>query len=132
METPVTGKEDLKLNADTVRKILVDFVRDETSNAGFSKAIIGLSGGVDSSLVTSLSVEALGKNNVIAVMMPYTTSSPDSAADAKLVIDQLGIRSESVDISPMVDGYLLHNGEMNNVRRGNVMARARMIVLYDL
>ena len=123
---------NLGLNSALVRKMLVEFVRDEVRNAGFERAVIGLSGGVDSALAAHFSAEALGKENVLAVMMPYRTSSPESLADAKLVTDTLGIRHETVDITPMVDGYLSRNGEIDNVRKGNVMARARMIVLYDL
>lgn len=131
METSGSGTANLKLNTAIVKKLLVDFIRDEVTNAGFSKAVLGLSGGVDSALVAFLTAEALGKENLLAVLMPYTTSSPESAGDAKLVVDQLGVRSEMVEISPMVDGYIGADGTMDNVRRGNIMARARMIVLYD-
>lgn len=132
METSGAGSANIKLNTSIVRKLLVDFIRDEVTNAGFSKAVIGLSGGVDSALVAFLTAEALGKENVLVVLMPYKTSSPESAADAKLVVDQLGVRSETVEISSVVDGYAGANGTIDNVRKGNIMARARMIVLYDL
>ncbi|HTK82742.1 MAG TPA: NAD+ synthase [Bacteroidota bacterium] len=130
METTLASQ--LKLNTDIVRNLLVEFIRDETTNAGFSKAVLGLSGGVDSALAAFLAAEALGKENVLAVMMPYSSSSKDSLEDAKLVSGQLGIRTETVEISSMVDAYLSRNGDINNVRRGNIMARSRMIVLYDL
>ena len=133
METAGKGIANLKLNTDVVRKLLVGFVRDEVTNAGFSKAVIGLSGGVDSALVAYLATEALGKESVLAVLLPYKSSNPDSVSDAKSVVDVLGIRSEKVDISPMVDAYAQSNeGEMDNIRKGNVMARQRMIVLYDV
>jgi NAD+ synthase len=132
METSNSGNANLKLNTAVVKKLLVDFLRDEITNAGFSKAVLGLSGGVDSALAAFLTAEALGKENLLAVLMPYKTSSPESAGDAKLVVDQLGIRSEMVDISSMVDGYKGQTGKADNVRKGNIMARARMIVLYDL
>jgi NAD+ synthase len=132
METAGRHAGDLSLNTDIVKKLLVDFVRDETHNAGFTKGIIGLSGGVDSAVVASLATEALGKENLLAVMMPYKTSSPQSAADAELVVRQLGIRSELVDITPMVEAYLRRANSPDQVRAGNVMARQRMIVLYDL
>ncbi|HEV8539104.1 MAG TPA: NAD+ synthase [Bacteroidota bacterium] len=132
MEISTDGTANLKLNTAIVRKLLVDFIRDETGNAGFSKGVVGVSGGVDSALVAYLAVEALGKENVLAVMMPYRTSSPDSIADAELVISLLGMRREKVDISPMVDGFLDRNGETSNLRKGNIMARVRMIALYDL
>ena len=132
METYGTGAQDLSLDSAVVRKLLVDFVRDEVSNAGFSKGLIGLSGGVDSALVACLAAEALGKENVLALIMPYTTSNPDSIADAKKVSEQLGIRHETVDITPMVDPYVAGNANLDNLRKGNIMARQRMIVLYDV
>jgi NAD+ synthase (glutamine-hydrolysing) len=78
-----------------------------------------------------LSKEALGADNVVAVRMPYRTSNPDSLAHAQLVIDQLKIQSRTIDISPAVDGYLANEKDADPARRGNVMARERMIVLFD-
>ncbi len=115
-----------------MRELLVRFIKDQTTNAGFSKAIVGVSGGVDSAVSAALAAEALGKENVLGVMMPYRTSNPKSADDAKLVIQTFGIRSELVDISTMVDGYCDERKVTDSLRRGNVMARMRMIVLYDL
>ncbi len=126
------NRADIKLNAEHVRELLVRFIRDETTNAGFSKAIVGVSGGVDSAVSATLAAEALGKENVLGVMMPYRTSNPKSVEDAKLVIQKAGIRSELVDISRMVDGYCEERSVTDALRRGNVMARMRMIVLYDL
>ncbi len=132
METTGKATSNLKLNTDLVRKLLVDFIRDEVSTAGFKKGVVGVSGGVDSAVVVALAAEALGKKNVLAVIMPYKTSDPSSASDAKLLVEQLGIRSETVDITPMVDPFIANNRRMDNVRKGNVMARERMIVLYDI
>lgn len=132
METSGIGQADLKLDLRVVRQLLVQFIQDEVGNAGFSKGVVGLSGGVDSALVLLLTAEALGKENTLAVLLPYRSSSPDSAEDAMSVVRQAGVRSETVDITPMVDPFLLRNGTMDNVRKGNVMARQRMIVLYDL
>lgn len=129
----ILGKaKDLKLNMKIVRKILVDFIRKETTRFGLKKGVIGVSGGVDSAVSAYLSAEALGPENVLGVIMPYKTSSPDSIEDAKLVISNLGIKSEFVDITPMCDPYFEKFPDMDRVRQGNVMARMRMIVLYDL
>ena len=122
----------LSLNAAMVRDLLTKFLRDETKNAGFHRGVIGLSGGVDSAVSTFLTAEALGKENTIAVLMPYRSSSAKSVEDARTVIDKLQIRSETVDISAMVDAYCEAWKVGDKVRRGNVMARMRMIALYDI
>jgi NAD+ synthase len=127
-----TNRADIKLNTNIVRELLVRFIKDQTTNAGFTKAVIGISGGVDSAVSATLAAEALGKENVLGVMIPYRTSNPKSVEDANLVIQAIGIRSELVDISKMVDGYCEENRITDSLRRGNVMARMRMIVLYDL
>ena len=111
---------------------LVSFLREEFERRGFEKAVIGLSGGVDSAVTAFLSAQALGAENVIGVRMPYRTSNPESVTHAQLVIDKLGIQSRTIDISPAVDGYLANEPDADPARRGNVMARERMIVLFDL
>jgi NAD+ synthase len=127
-----TNRADIKLNTNIVRELLVRFIKDQTTNAGFSKVVIGISGGVDSAVSATLAAEALGNENVLGVMIPYRTSNPKSVEDAMLVIRATGIRSELVDISKMVDGYCEEHKITDSLRRGNVMARMRMIVLYDL
>lgn len=122
----------LAIDAALVEGWLVAFLRDEFARRGFTKAVVGLSGGVDSAVVAALAARALGAQNVIGVRMPYRTSSPDSLAHAQLVIDQLGLASRTVDISAAVDGYLANEPDADAARRGNVMARMRMIVLFDL
>ncbi len=133
METsePESGN-GLELNAKLVRSLLVQFLKDESNNAGFQRGVIGLSGGVDSAVSAYLTAEALGRENTIAVLMPYKSSSPKSLEDAKAVVDRIGIRAETVDISQMVDAYCEARNVTDKVRRGNVMARMRMIVLYDI
>src|SRR6184192_3634986 len=128
--------DPLAIDCELARRWLVSFLKDEVvRRRGFTKGIVGLSGGVDSSLTAFLAVEALGKDNVISVRMPYRTSSPESLEHAQLVIDTLGIRPLTIDITAAVDGYLAQveqNGDVDPTRRGNVMARERMIVLFDL
>ena len=125
--------DPLAIDSELARKWLVSFLRDEVvKRRGFKKGIVGLSGGVDSALTAFLAAEALGKDNVVAVRMPYRDSSPDSLAHAQLVIDQLGIPSVTVDITEAVDGYLKQVGDVDPGRRGNVISRERMIVLFDL
>lgn len=122
----------LNLNPEMVRELLVRFVKDETTNAGFEKAVIGISGGVDSSVAAFLAASALGKKNTVGIILPYKTSSKESVKDAEEVARLLGIRSETVDISFMVDAYATQHYITDKVRLGNIMARMRMIVLYDI
>ncbi len=125
--------DPLAIDAELTRKWLVSFLKDEVvRRRGFMKGLVGLSGGVDSSLTAFLAAEALGRENVIGVRMPYRTSSPESLAHAQLVIDKLGIPALTIDISDAVDGYLKQAGDIDPHRLGNVMARERMIVLFDL
>lgn len=121
----------LKLDASAIVRLLTGFIEKETARAGFSHAVIGLSGGVDSALTACLTARALGPEHVLCVMMPYSTSSHESLAHAQLVVDQLGVRSETVAITPMVDAVVESDPGMDNIRKGNIMARERMIVLYD-
>ncbi len=124
----------LVIDTGLTRQWLVEFLRDEvTRQRKFARVIVGISGGIDSALVTYLAVEAFGRDNVIGVRMPYRTSSADSLAHAQRVIDALGVASRTVDISAAVDGYAAATGlEPTPHRLGNVMARIRMITLFDL
>jgi NAD+ synthetase len=124
----------LAIEAPLARRWLVEFLRDElVRRRGFSKAILGLSGGVDSALVAFLAAEALGPANVIGVRMPYRTSSPESLEHAELVAQQLGIEMRTVKISGAVDGLAAAVGDTPSAGRlGNIMARTRMITLFDL
>ncbi|HEY9084451.1 MAG TPA: NAD+ synthase [Candidatus Tyrphobacter sp.] len=111
---------------------LVAFLRDELIvRRRTERAVIGLSGGVDSAVTAYLCARAIGAQNVYAVCMPYATSSPQSLADAQLVIDDLGIHSRTIEITDAVDGYLQNERDADARRRGNVMARMRMLVLFD-
>lgn len=124
-------KVDLTINTGLAQEILTGFLHTEITRAGFSRGVIGLSGGVDSSLACYLTAEALGPENVLAVRMPYKTSSPDSMEHAQMVIDALGVQSLDVPITEMVDPLFERFPDMDKVRQGNVMARERMIILYD-
>ncbi len=126
--------DPLEIDPDLTRRWLVEFLRDEVRRRrGFEKVVLGLSGGVDSSLVAFLAAEALGAENVIGVRMPYRTSSPESLEHAQLVIAALGIQARTVDISAAVDGLAgAIGGAHDPGRLGNIMARARMITLFDL
>ncbi len=122
---------DLTINTDLARTILCGFLRTEIHRVGLQHAVVGLSGGLDSALSCFLAAEALGAENVLAVRMPYRSSSPDSLEHAQMVIDTLGVQSLTIPITEMVDPLIERDPQMNSVRRGNIMARARMIVLYD-
>jgi NAD+ synthase len=121
----------LEINTDLARKILSSFLREEITRTGLKRAVVGVSGGVDSALSCFLAAEGLGPENVLAVRMPYQQSSPDSLHHAQLVIEATGVQSLTVDITPMVEPLFAQFPKMNSRRKGNVMARERMIVLYD-
>lgn len=122
----------LEINAPLLEQWLVQFIRDEMARRGFTTAVVGLSGGVDSAVTTYLAARAIGAANVLAVRMPYKSSSSDSLAHAQLVIDDLGVQHRTMEITAAVDGYLQHEPDADPARRGNVMARTRMITLFDL
>ena len=121
----------LDLNLKEVHSELVEFLRENFKKAGFSKAVLGLSGGIDSALVAYLLRDALGKENVLAIMMPYKSSNPDSLNHAKLVVENLGINSKTIEITDMIDAYFKNEKEATSLRMGNKMARERMSILFD-
>jgi NAD+ synthase len=122
---------DLSINTDVVCKILTEFVHSEITRTGFSRAVVGLSGGIDSAVSCFLAARALGPQNVLAVRMPYKTSSPDSLEHAQMVIEATGVNALTVEITAMVEPLFAIFPDMDAMRRGNIMARERMIVLYD-
>ena len=122
---------DLTINTEVARQILTGFIKSEVSRVGFSRIVINLSGGLDSALSCALAAEALGPENVMALRLPYRTSSRDSLDHAQLMIDQFNVQNKTFDISGMVDPLIESDPEMSNTRKGNIMARSRMIALYD-
>jgi NAD+ synthase len=124
-------KVDLSINTESVRQILTGFIRNEISKAGFTRAVVNLSGGLDSSVSCYLTVQAMGAENVLALRLPYKSSSPNSLEHAQLVIEALGVQSLTIPITDMADALIQRFPDMNRVRQGNIMARLRMIVLYD-
>ena len=122
---------NLSINTDLAREILTGFIRSEITRVGMSRAVIGLSGGIDSALSCALAVEALGAENVLTVRMPYKASSQDSLDHAQLLIDQLGNQSKTIEITDMVEPLFKLDPNISRMRMGNIMARERMIILYD-
>jgi NAD+ synthase len=133
MTTPAAFElpADLAIDTDVARRVIGEFIRGQLRQAGFERAVLGLSGGIDSALVAYLVVEAIGAERLLCVLMPYRTSSPASRADAEEVVRRLGCASELVDITPMVDGFYGPDTDASALRRGNFMARMRMATLYD-
>ncbi len=121
----------LQINPQLVRGVLLRFIQNEVRKVGFERVVLGLSGGVDSSLVATLATQALGPQNVKAFILPYRTSDPKSRADALQVAAQLGVAHQEIDISPQIDAYFERFPEADQKRRGNKMARERMTILYD-
>lgn len=122
---------DLTINPDAIRKILTSFISSEVTRAGYARAVVNLSGGLDSSLACYLAAEALGAENVLALCLPYKSSTPDSLEHAGLVIKNLAVQSLTIPITAMADALIQQFPDMDHVRQGNVMARLRMTVLYD-
>jgi NAD+ synthase len=122
---------DLTINTDVARQILTGFIRSEVTRVGYTRAVMALSGGLDSALSFVLAVEALGAENVLAVRMPYRSSSADSMEHAQMLIDQFKVPSETIEITGMVEPLIERDQQISKQRKGNIMARSRMIVLYD-
>lgn len=125
-------RKSLTLDLPVTTDFLVAFLQDEvTRRKSFSRVVVPLSGGLDSAVTIYLAVRAFGPENVHALRLPYRTSHSDSLAHAQLVIDALRVPSETVDITGMVDGYTETVPGMTPHRKGNVMARARMVIAFD-
>jgi len=123
--------QGLAIHAPLVEAVLLRFLRAEIQRAGFERAVIGLSGGIDSTVVTYLAARALGPENVLAVMMPYKTSSDATRNDALVIVEQLGIRSIELPITEQIDAYFARQPGASRLRLANKCARERMTILYD-
>jgi NAD+ synthase len=120
-----------KISAAFVEKLLVRFIRDEIGRGGFTKAVLGLSGGLDSAVCAALAARALGPKNVLGLIMPCGTGFTEDVRDAESLARRLGVRHETIDIAPQIDAYFSAHPTRDRVRRGNKMARERMAILYD-
>jgi len=129
---PRNVTDRLAINAGLTKRLLIEFIRAETRKFGFNRVVLGLSGGIDSALSATLAAEALGPENVVVIMLPYKTSSPESEGHARLLIEHLGLPNfDKIDITGMADPLIEHYGEMSQLRKGNILARARMIAVFD-
>lgn len=128
---PRSVTDRLAIHPELTRKLLIEFIRNETRKFGFERVVLGISGGLDSALAATLAAEALGPDNVVGLILPYKTSSPESEGHARLLIEQLGIAYDKIDITAMADPLLNFYPDMSNLRRGNIMARMRMICVFD-
>lgn len=122
---------NLSIDPQLVRKILTEFIRSEITRVGYSRAVVNLSGGLDSAVSCVLAAQALGPENVLALRLPYKSSSQDSLDHAQLLIEQTGVRSLTIPITGMADALINADPQMSSMRKGNIMARMRMIVAYD-
>src|SRR5438094_10211746 len=134
MTTPAPAFElptELAIDTDIARRVIGEFIRGQLRQAGFERAVLGLSGGIDSALVACLVAEAIGAERLLCVLMPYRTSADASRTDAAEVVRRLGAAHELVEISPMVDAFFAADPEASDLRRGNFMARQRRAGRYD-
>jgi NAD+ synthase len=126
---------ELAIDTDVARRVIGEFIRAQLRQAGFTKALLGLSGGIDSALVAFLVADAIGGENLLCISMPYATSSRESLTDAEAVVASLKCSYRVIAISPMVDGFFgtaaPDGSDASALRRGNFMARMRMATLYD-
>jgi NAD+ synthase len=122
---------EVAIDTAVAQRVIEGFIRGQLRQAGFERAVLALSGGIDSALVAYLVASAIGPEQLLCVLLPYRTSSPASRADAEEVVRELGCASELIDITPMVDGYFGPDSDASALRRGNFAARMRMSVIYD-
>ena len=120
-----------------VYQALVLATRDYVTKNGFKGAILGLSGGIDSGLTVAIAVDALGKESVQAVMMPFRYTSEMSIHDAKEQADLLGVEFDTVSIEPMFDAFMdqlspMFKGSAVDTTEENLQARCRAVILMAM
>lgn len=125
------ARPPLEIDTTVATQVLTQFIHNEVRKVGFERVVLGLSGGIDSAVSCYLAVRALGPQNVLALRLPYRASSSESLSHADLIVEDLDIRSETIDITDMVEPLFAHSADITPLRKGNVMARARMICIYD-
>jgi len=121
----------MKINFRFVEKLLTNFIKEELTKFHFEKALLGLSGGLDSSVTAFLCARAMGSKNVLALIMPYGESFKKDVSHAENVVKILGINAKTINIKPMIDAYFSKYPTNNKILKGNKMARERMSILYD-
>lgn len=121
----------LEIDCQAVRRQLVGFIRDFVTGANFARGVLGISGGLDSTVTAYLAAEALGPENVLGLILPYKTNDPSCLDDATAVATCLGIHTQTIDITPQIDAYFERFPDADRLRRGNKMARERMAIIYD-
>lgn len=131
IDVPRELRERLQIDTGVVVRVLVRFIHNELTKAGFQRAVLGLSGGIDSAVGCYLTAAAMGPENVLALRLPHAVSSPESLDHAQMVIDDLGVQSETIEITPMVEPLVAESPGITPNRRGNIMARTRMMILFD-
>lgn len=131
LELPQRIRTRLQIDTSLAIHVLTRFVYNELTKVGFKRAVLGLSGGIDSAVSCYLAARALGPENVLALRLPYVTSSPASLEHAQLIIEDLGVNSETVDITPIVEPLFDASPQMTPNRKGNCMARTRMMIVFD-
>lgn len=119
------------MDPNSIISAITEFLRNQLEQSGMEGYVVGLSGGIDSSLAAALAVRAVGAEAVYGLFMPYQTSSPDSGQHAKLLSSKLNIKLHTIEITPMVDAYYARVKDSDRVRIGNKMARERMSILFD-